>query len=211
MTTRRQLRGLYAITPDALIADPTRLLAAAAAALRGGAALLQYRDKRGDATQRLALVRELVALCRQHGAALIVNDDAQLAAAAGAHGVHLGVTDGRAEDARALLGDDAIIGVTCGNDLARAQAAIDAGADYVAFGRLFASRSKPNAPPANLDTLRRARARWSVAICGIGGITAALAPQVIGAGADLIAAIDGVFGAADIETAARAYADAFAR
>src|SRR5690606_22540540 len=118
---------------------------------------------------------ELVALCRQHGAALIVNDDAQLAAAAGAHGVHLGAADGRPEAARALLGGNAIIGVTCGNDLTRAQTAIDAGADYVAFGRLYPSRSKPDAPAADLDTVQRARTRWSVAICGIGGITAELA------------------------------------
>lgn len=210
MTIRRPLRGLYAITPDALTADPARLVAAAAAALRGGAALLQYRDKRSDAARRLALARELVALCRQHDAALIVNDDAQLAAAAGAHGVHLGAADGRAEDARTLLGDDAIIGVTCGNDLARAQAAVDAGADYVAFGRLYPSRSKPDAPPASLDTLQRARARWRITVCGIGGITVELAPQVIDAGADLVAAIDGVFAAPDIEAAARAYAHAFA-
>ncbi|MES0874897.1 thiamine phosphate synthase [Sinimarinibacterium thermocellulolyticum] len=210
MSVRRPLRGLYAITPDALVADPPSLLAAAAAALRGGAVLLQYRDKRSAAAQRLALARELAALCRQHEAALIVNDNAALALAVGAQGVHLGAADGRAEDARALLGNKAIIGVTCGNDLARAQAAIDAGADYVAFGRLYPSRSKPEAPAAELDTLRAARARWNVTICGIGGISAALAPQVIAAGADLVAAIDGVFGAADVEAAARAYASAFA-
>jgi thiamine-phosphate pyrophosphorylase len=209
MSAARPLRGLYAITPDRLTAEPARLLAAAAAALRGGAVLLQYRDKRSDERERLALAHELVALCRARGAALIINDDARLAAAVAADGVHLGAGDGRVEDARSLLGADAIIGVTCGNDLARAQAAIDAGANYVAFGRLFASRSKPQAAPAELATLQRARARWNTTICGIGGITAALAPQVIGAGADLVAAIDGVFGAGDIETAARAYARAF--
>lgn len=210
MSARRPLRGLYAITPASLTADPARLFAAVAAALRGGAALIQYRDKGTDAAQRLAIARKLAALCERHGVIFIVNDDVHLAAAAGAHGVHLGAGDGRAQDARALLGADAIIGVTCGNDLARAQAAIDAGADYVAFGRLYPSRSKPDAPPADLDTLRRARMRWDIAICGVGGITAALAPKVVAAGADLVAAIDGVFGADDVEAAARAYADAFA-
>jgi thiamine-phosphate pyrophosphorylase len=205
----RSLRGLYAITPDPLAADSTRLLEAAAAALRGGAVLLQYRDKHSAPARRLALARELAILCRTHGAALIVNDDAQLAAAAGAAGVHLGAGDGDPRDARALLGTDAIIGVTCGNDLARAQAAIDAGASYVAFGRLFPSRTKPDAAPAELDTLRRARARWNIAVCGIGGITADLAPQVIAAGADLVAAVDGVFGGENVESAARSYANCF--
>lgn len=204
-----RLRGLYAITPDALVDDDESLLKAAAAALRGGAVLLQYRDKRSAPARRLALARALAQQCHAHGAALIVNDDARLAAAVGADGVHLGAADGALGEARALLGADAIIGATCGNDLDRAQAAIDAGADYVAFGRLFASRTKPEAPRAELDTLRQARARWSVALCGIGGITAQLAPQVIGAGADLVAAIDGVFGAADIEATARRYAQAF--
>jgi thiamine-phosphate pyrophosphorylase len=205
----RSLRGLYAITPDPLVADGTRLIEAAAAALRGGAILLQYRDKHSAPARRLALARELATLCRTHGAALIVNDDAQLAAAAGAAGVHLGAGDGDPRDARALLGPDAIIGVTCGNDLARAQAAIDAGASYVAFGRLFPSRTKPTAAPAQLDTLRRARARWSIAVCGIGGITAELAPRVVAAGADLVAAVDGVFGGENVESAARSYANCF--
>lgn len=207
---RGPLCGLYAITPDALVTEPPRLLAAAEAALRGGARLLQYRDKRNAPVQRLAHARALATLCGRYGAALIVNDDAALAAAAGAHGVHLGAADGSLRDARARLGAQAIVGATCGNDLTRAQAAIDAGVDYIAFGRLYPSRTKPDAPPAELETLRRARARWPVAICGIGGITAALAPQVVAAGADLIAAIDGVFGADDIEAAARAYAGAFA-
>ncbi|WP_370307089.1 thiamine phosphate synthase [Sinimarinibacterium flocculans] len=204
-----RLRGLYAITPDALTSDPDRLLDACAAALRGGARLLQYRDKRSPAPTRLVLARTLAALCRTHGALLVVNDDVRLAIEAGAHGVHLGAGDGSLADARRQLGSAAIVGATCGNDLARADAAVDAGASYVAFGRLYPSRSKAGAPPADLATLTRARERWPVAVCGIGGITPALAPAVVAAGADLVAAIDGVFGAADVEAAARAYAQAF--
>lgn len=210
MTANPRLRGLYAITSEALAADEARLLAAAAAALRGGAVMLQYRDKWNAPSKRLRLAHRLVALCSDAGARLIVNDDAALAAACAADGVHLGADDGDIAAARALLGADALIGATCGNSLERARQAVHAGADYVAFGRFFVSRTKPQAPPAELATLRDARASLAVPICAIGGVTPQNAPQLIEAGADLIAAIDGVFGAPDTEAAARAYAQLFA-
>jgi thiamine-phosphate pyrophosphorylase len=205
-----RLRGVYAITPEHLVRNPQRLLPAVGAALSGGIALLQYRDKWNTPPQREALARELLALCRSQGVPLIINDDAALAARIGADGVHLGASDGGLRAARALLGPQAVIGATCGNSLKRAQAAVLDGADYVAFGRFFASRSKPDAPPADLDTLRAARAALPVPVCAIGGVTPLNAPALIGAGADLIAAIGGVFGhvddaAHDVETAARAY------
>lgn len=209
----RPLRGLYAITPSALCADRVRLLEAVEAALRGGAVLVQYRDKLGDPGTRRANVGALAALCRQHGAGLVVNDDAALAHAAGAAGAHLGAGDGSIAAARALLGPDAVVGATCGASLARAQAAIAAGASYVAFGRFFESRTKPDAPPATLELLAEARAALAVPICAIGGIRPDNGAAVVARGADLIAAIDGVFGVADpsqIERAARAYAALFA-
>lgn len=209
MTATPKLRGLYAITSEAIVADQTRLLDAASAALRGGAVLLQYRDKRNPRAVRLRLARRLAALCGDAGAKLIVNDDAALAAECGAHGVHLGADDGDIAAARTLLGTGALIGATCGNSLERAAQAVQAGADYVAFGRFFPSRTKPQAPPAELATLRGARASLHVPLCAIGGVTPENAPQLIDAGADLIAAIDGVFGASDIESAARAYARLF--
>jgi thiamine-phosphate pyrophosphorylase len=103
------------------------------------------------------------------------------------------------------LGPQAILGATCGDSLERARAAVAAGADYVAFGRLFPSRTKPDAPPAQLATLTAARHAVAVPICGIGGITPANAGAVRAAGAALIAAVDGVFGADDVAAAARAY------
>lgn len=209
MTAAPSLRGLYAITSEAIVADQTRLLAAASAALRGGAVLLQYRDKWNHRVVRLRLARHLAALCREAGARLIVNDDATLAAECAAHGVHLGADDGDIAAARALLGGGALIGATCGNSLERAQLAVRAGANYVAFGRFFPSRTKPQAPPAELATLRGAHEHLAVPICAIGGATPDNAPQLIEAGADLIAAIDGVFGASDIEAAARMYARLF--
>lgn len=204
------LRGLYAITPTALCADPPRLLHDVEAALRGGARLIQYRDKSQDHARRLQSARALVTLCKRHRARLIVNDDVELAAESRAHGAHLGIEDGPLHAARARLGPDAIIGITCADSLERARAASEGGADYLAFGAFFASRTKPNARHATLDLLRDARVSTSLPICAIGGITAERAPALVEAGADLIAAVEGVFGAADISAAARAYAQLFA-
>lgn len=201
-------RGLYAITPDALADDPSRLLAACAAALAGGAVLLQYRDKRSAPTRREQNAVALLALCRAHGGRLIINDDAALAARIGADGAHLGASDGSLTEARAQLGPQALIGASCGDSLARAEAAIAAGASYVAFGRYFASNTKPDAPPASLATLTEARSRLVVPLCAIGGITPDNGAPLIAAGADWLAAVDGLFGdgePAGIEARARAY------
>jgi thiamine-phosphate pyrophosphorylase len=202
------LRGLYAVTPAALCREPQRLASAAGAVLAGGARLLQYRDKEGDATARLANARALLALCRAHGAALIINDDLELAAAIGADGVHLGATDAAPRAARARL-PGALIGVSCGNRLERARHAQDEGASYVAFGRFFASCTKPDAPSAELALLPAARRELRVPICAIGGLTPANAAAVIAAGADMVAAVEGVFGSPEPGAAARAFARLF--
>lgn len=206
------LRGLYAVTSDALCADPARLAAAAAAALRGGAALIQLRDKHSAAAARLANARTLARLCHEHGARLIINDDVALALQCGADGAHLGAADGSLAQARQALGPAAILGASCGPSLERAHAAIAAGADYVAFGRFFASRTKPDAPPATLELLRQARAALRLPLCAIGGVTPDNGGGLIAAGADLLAVVDGVFGdsgPAAVEKAARAYGRLF--
>ena len=203
------LRGLYAVTSAELCRQPPRLAAAAAAALTGGARLIQYRDKESGAAEREALARELLVLCRARRARLIINDDVALAARIGADGVHLGATDAPLKEARRRLGDAAVIGVSCANRLERAVAAEADGASYVAFGRFCPSRTKPEAPPAELALLREARAALRIPVCAIGGITPDNAPAVIEAGADLVAAVDGVFGALDVAGAARSYARLF--
>lgn len=203
------LRGLYAITPTALCADPPRLLRDVEAALRGGACLIQYRDKSQDRARRLDSALALRALCERHQARLIINDDVELAAESNAHGVHLGPDDAPLRSARARLGPNRLIGITCQDSLERARAASEGGADYLAFGAFFASSTKPHARQATLELLREARVNSSLPICAIGGITAERAPALIEAGADLIAAVEGVFGAADIRAAALAYARCF--
>lgn len=203
------LRGLYAITPSALCGEPQRLHAAVSAALAGGARLLQYRDKNRDAGQRRTIARELLKLCKHYQVPLIINDDAQLAAETGADGVHIGMSDAPLAQARALLGPRGIVGVTCGNQLERALAAQAGGASYVSFGRFYDSRTKPDAPPAGIETLHKAAAAIQIPVCAIGGLTPHNAAPLIAAGADMIAAVGGVFDAPDIKTAAQEYSRLF--
>lgn len=205
-----KLRGLYVLTPDT--PDDAYLLAATAEALAGGPALLQYRDKLSDAVRRAARAADLAALARRHGVRYIVNDDPQLALAVGADGVHLGRDDGDPERARQLLGDAAIIGVSCYDDWERACRAHAAGATYVAFGALFASPTKPAAAAAPLDLLARAKRCWpQLPLCGIGGITLGRAPAAIAAGADLLAVISDIYQAPDVRARAAAYRELFER
>lgn len=192
-------RGLYLITPDD--ADTPRLLARVAAVLPH-AALLQYRNKAADAALRRIQADALAALCRDHGVPLVINDDAALARAVGAAGVHLGEDDGDIAAARNLLGADAIVGVSCYDDLSRAGSAAAAGAGYIAFGAFFPSTTKPNARRATPGLLRDS-AGLGLPRVAIGGITPDNAPELVDAGADLLAVIGGVFDAPDPVAAAR--------
>lgn len=201
------LRGLYAITAD--VRDPARLTDQVSAALEGGAAAIQYRDKSGDGGRREMEARALQALCRQFRRPLIVNDDVALAWRIEADGVHIGKDDADLERSRKVLGDGTLIGVSCYDSLERAEAAVAAGADYVAFGSVFPSPTKPGAVRADLELFRKARARLDVPIVAIGGIRTDNGAEVIEAGADMLAVISEVFGNADPERAARGFARLF--
>lgn len=198
------LRGLYAIS-DGPRAD---LVGACAAALEGGAAILQYRDKTTDPARRRREATALQALCARHGVPLVINDDIELAAQVGAAGVHLGEADAAFASARARLGTDAIIGVSCYDSLERARHFAAAGADYLAFGAFFASPTKPAARRATPDLLRAARA-LGTPLVAIGGISADNAQSLIAAGADAVAVISALFEARDVQAAARRFADLF--
>ena len=172
-------------------------------ALLGGAGVVQYRAKDWRSTSDEALA--LLEVCRDVAVPLIINDDVDLAVEIGADGVHLGRDDGGLASAREALGPQAIIGVSCYDDLTRALDAQKAGASYVAFGRFFPSLTKPHAPCASLDTLRWARSQLNIPIVAIGGITPENGETLISAGADLLAVIEGVFGQKSPETAARGF------
>lgn len=202
------LRGLYAITDASLTPGPS-LLDAVAAVLDAGAAAIQYRDKGIDRTRRERQACALLALCRAHAVPLIINDDVELAASVAADGVHLGRDDSSPREARARLAEGAIIGVSCYDDLERARRAARDGADYVAFGRFFPSRTKPQAAPADLNLLREAKAELQPPVVAIGGITPDNGAALIAAGADMLAVIEGIFGQPDPGAAARRFAALF--
>ena len=205
-----RLAGLYAITPDT--EDSRCLLERVRAALQAcaprGWAALQYRNKLAPAGRREEEARALAALCREYGVPLIVNDDIELALATGADGVHLGRGDGDLASARARIGAR-LLGASCYDDLGAARRAISAGADYVAFGSVFPSRTKPQAVRVPLGLFRQARA-LGVPLAAIGGITIENAADVIGAGADCIAVISALFDAPDVGERARAFTELFA-
>ncbi|HVV97324.1 MAG TPA: thiamine phosphate synthase [Rhodanobacteraceae bacterium] len=196
--------GLYAIT------DGPRddLLAACEAALDGGVTLLQYRDKTRDRQRRFDEASALAALCMRYDIPLIVNDDVELAHAIHADGVHLGEDDVDIATARARLGTDAIIGVSCYDSLDRARSLAAGGADYLAFGAFFSSPTKPNACTATPALLHDAKA-FGLPLVAIGGITPENGAALVKAGADYLAVISAVFGAADVRAAARNFAVLF--
>lgn len=204
------IRGLCAITLD----DPLlpRLSALVKAALDGGAPFVQYRNKMASRPLRRAQAAEMLRICRAAGARLIINDDVWLAVEIGADGAHVGRDDapgGSLAAARDALGPKRILGVSCYNELARGEEAAAAGADYLAFGSMFPSRTKPGAVQAPLELLGAARRRFGLPVVAIGGITLENAPQVIAAGADMLAVVSDLFDAMDIKARAAAYGRLF--
>ena len=207
-TISHRIAGLYAIVDSEILGD--NVVGAAEQAVLGGARVLQYRDKKRSAKTRRQQAISLQRLCHGHQIPLIINDDVELALAVGAAGVHLGKDDVDITIARAKMGDDKIIGVSCYNELRRAQAAERAGADYVAFGSFYASRSKPDAVAASTELLVKAKQALSIPIVAIGGITVANAVPLIAAGADAVAVINGIFATNNYCKAAEQYAMLFA-
>jgi len=191
------LRGLYAITDENLIPE-ARFIATIKQALQGGTSIIQYRDKSANETKRLEQASALRSLCNQFKATLIINDDIALAQAVAAHGVHLGEDDVTIEQARLMLGDEAIIGISCYNQLQRAHEAQAAGADYVAFGTMFTSPTKPNARSASCELISEAKSQLEIPVCAIGGIGKSNVARVIDSGADMTALISGLFSAGNI-------------
>ncbi len=195
-----RLCGIYAIT-DPLLCPQDRLLVTVEQALQGGIRLLQYRDKVAHPAQRLDNALRLRALCEQYDACLIINDDVALCLAVDAHGVHLGRSDGDVAQARLALGPDRILGVTCHSDLNYAQQATAVGADYCAFGRLFASRTKPDAPACSPQVLAQAK-KLGLRTVAIGGIDLSNMAGLLALQPDMLALIHGLFGQKNIKDTA---------
>ena len=200
-----KLRGLYAITPDE--PDTEALAQKVEQALAGGIAALQYRSKLLARERRLAQARRLAPLAQGYGVPFIVNDDVEIALAVGANGAHLGRQDATVAAARGRL-PGRILGASCYDSIALARSAVDAGADYIAFGSVFPSPTKPGAARAPLELFGEA-APLGVPLAAIGGVTLENAPRLLEAGAQLLAVITDLFDAPDVGARAREYATLF--
>lgn len=214
MTTdfRASLRGLYAVTPDDRLLP--RLSALVQAALDGGCHLVQYRNKQAPAPLRRAQAAELLRVCRAYGAKLIINDDVWLAIEIGADGAHVGRGDLPGHDlhtAREALGPKRLLGVSCYDELDRVKAAAKAGADYIGIGSMFPSATKPGTAIASLELLAEARCCFGGPVAAIGGITIRNAPEVIAAGADMVAVVSDLFDAMNIGRRAEEFQKLFNR
>ncbi len=200
MRTTIPKKGLYTITSNNDSLDDVKTV------LQTGIAILQYREK---INPDLDHAKKLKKLCADFKVTFIINDNPQLAKEVEADGVHLGEEDGSYDKTRQLLGDKAIIGISCYDSLELAIEAEKQGANYVAFGSFFPSKTKQNTRRPDLDLLKRAREKLSIPIVAIGGITPENGRPLVEAGADYIAAIHGVFGQTDPELAAKKYAALF--
>ncbi|NUF22118.1 thiamine phosphate synthase [Acinetobacter oleivorans] len=197
------MRGLYLITND----DPTQLLLEkldAALATRQ-VAILQYRRKKVDKADQPAEVEHIKLLCEKYQVPFVINDDLKLAAQFGL-GVHLGQSDGEITDAKSQLPEGVIIGRTCLNSLELAQKAIADGANYIAFGAVYATSTKPEAGNVGIEVIKQAAAQYDLPICAIGGLTVENSKPVIEAGADLCAVISDILGRSTAEIPARVQA-----
>ncbi|MDQ6993744.1 MAG: thiamine phosphate synthase [Mariprofundus sp.] len=197
-----KLTGVYAILPADLATD--QLLATATAVLKGGISIVQFRDKKSGYNRALKRAKALRSLTTEYGACLMVNDSVQMALDAGADGVHLGREDMvNLTQLRLEIGTKLMVGVTCRMDAALAKHVLNDGADYISFGAVWASTTKPEVPAIGLPRLIKAREMFPEGnICAIGGIHSGNIAQVKMAGADCAALMSGLFSAADIEAEA---------
>tara|TARA_R110002073_G_scaffold1321_6_gene9222 strand:+ start:3112 stop:3756 length:645 start_codon:yes stop_codon:yes gene_type:complete len=201
--------GLYAIT-DPLLLDSQSLLSSVESVLAGGCSVIQYRDKLASDAERLQRARALKRLCDQYHAQLIINDDLKLCLDSQADGVHLGKSDGDILHARNVLGREHILGVTCHSDLNYAQKCIAEGVDYCAFGRIFPSLTKPDAPHCSLSILKQALT-LSKPVVAIGGITLDNIGLLMQTPVHNVAVIHGLFSQTDIQATAHQFQEYFSK
>ncbi|MDH7577911.1 MAG: thiamine phosphate synthase [Bacillota bacterium] len=181
----------------------------ARAAVQEGARLVQLREKEGETGQLVEIAREMLEVCQSHGALFIVNDRVDVAAAAGADGVHLGQEDLSPQAARAILGPGKIIGVSVDN-LSQAEAAVAAGSDYLGLGPVYPTVSKDcGVPPCGPDLVGEVARRGGLPVFAIGGVTPENTLPLLRAGAAGVAVISSFLGAPDPRKAVRAFLDVF--
>lgn len=203
----QQFHGLYVVTPD--WDDTQKLVDTTEAAIRGGASLVQYRHKTASDALRLTQAKALQAVCREYGVSFIVNDFVELAADIDADGVHVGGTDMAVAKARAIIGPDKIVGSSCYGELERAVTAEKEGASYAAFGGFYPSRVKKYAVTTSPDIIAQAKDSIHIPVVVIGGMTPDNIAPLIAQGADMVAAVSGVYMQEDVAEAAGHFLDYF--
>ncbi len=202
MNIDRETLRLYAVTDRAWAKDEAALFRQIEAAVRGGAGVVQLREKELDPGAFLEEARRFTALCRRLGAVSIINDSVEIALAAGADGVHVGQSDLEAGRARALLGPGKIVGVST-HSAEEARRAREAGADYLGCGAAFSTGTKSDAKPISKETIRAVTAAADIPVVAIGGVSRGNIPELRGLGLAGVAVVSGIFGQRDIEAAAR--------
>mgnify|MGYP001308972673 CR=1 FL=1 len=193
---KKILKGIYAVTPDGLSEET--LYKKVYKLLEKGVSILQYRDKFRSPKQKIIIAKELRNICNKFDSLLIINDDAKLAKKVGANGVHLGQKDMPCEEARNILGPDSIIGISCQNNLGLAFNAQSEGADYVAFGSLFSTKSKADVLHCSLEDLTSFVKEIKIPSVAIGGINLRNFLTIKNSGVDMIAMSSGLFFEEDI-------------
>lgn len=181
---------LYALSDDILSPDDI-VLKDAEEILKSGIKIYQYRSKKYVKNEKVA--SELLAMCDKFGAKFVINDDIEFAKKIGAKCVHIGKDDASLKQARDLLGKDAFIGVSCYDDIELAIKAQENGADYVAFGAVFTSLTKPDTTMVSLETLKRAKEILNIPICAIGGINSSNINQISRLNIDYIAVVNAIY------------------
>jgi thiamine-phosphate pyrophosphorylase len=207
-STAKKIKGLYAISNHDELSRG-KLIADTLALLKGGATIFQFRDKLSNAQEKQARALVLKTLCAQYQCSFIINDDVNLALEIDADGAHLGQQDVSLLEARKRLGAKKIIGQSCHNSLDLALRAHQQGADYIALGRFFPSKTKTYAPQADIGIISQVKRQCRIPVVAIGGITLDNAPSLLAAGADALAVIDDLLTARNIEQHARSYQSLF--
>jgi thiamine-phosphate pyrophosphorylase len=193
----KSLQGIYAIT-DEMLTPKSTIIEQVKEALEAGAKVIQLRDKSSTDEELEEIAKALQQVCTKKKATFFINDRVQLAKKIGADGVHVGFSDQTVKDTREEVGDQMLIGVSCYGDLDRAKQAVKDGADYVAFGAFFPSKTKPKADVVSKEVISEAKNLLEVPVCVIGGINRENIAEIASHQPDMYALVSDIFGSGDI-------------
>jgi thiamine-phosphate pyrophosphorylase len=203
MSYKKSLKGLYVITDNKLTPNDT-IIQNVESSLKGGAKIVQLRDKVNDDETIIKIATTLQELCKKYDATFIMNDRVDLAIKLKTDGLHIGKSD--YDNFIKIRRDfDGIIGVSCYGNVNKAKEFETFGADYVAFGSFFSSPTKPDSNIVDLETIKVAKNRLNISVCAIGGINIENVQRVLNNRPDMICVISDIFSSDDIEKKCKDY------